>query len=280
MKALFLAVTVVLLTASVSVSQSSVAPAKEVVWQAQDSCAENSSVDINARAPVCQRIETNRGIFYVATFEGVSVAIAPSPQNLYVQALVQITNHSNTAINFDPLVSTIDVYKAESEFRSRSVAHRNSAAITGDKAEAKYIQSLTAAVAAPPPASVASPGIQAPTRTITSVDAKRSDMSTTRPDGTIGTKAETLVVMAPGSQGPASPSVPSSPTTTRRTASASALLMFDKALHSQTIASEGKVAGYIFFEPVREKMSYKVFRVKVGDITFVFPDEVSPAQKK
>jgi hypothetical protein len=190
MKPLFLAVSVVLLAAGVTVSQPRKPSGIELVWQAGGNCAENGPVDRMATAPVCQRIETDHGVFFLASFDGISVAISPSPQNLYVQALVQITNHSNGAINFDPLESTIDIYKAESEFRSLQAAHRTSEAISGEKAEAKYIQSLNIANATPPPTSVASPGIQAPTRTITSVDAKRSDMSTTRPDGTIGTKAE------------------------------------------------------------------------------------------
>ena len=280
MKELFLGMAAILLTVSYAAPQSSKPSVIEVVWQLGDHCVASTSVDNVAPVPVCQRIETDRGIFYIASVDGISMAISPSAQNIFIQALVQITNHSNKAVDFDPLVSTIEIYKDRSEFMSQTSEHRTSAAISGEKAEAKYVASLNSAYAEPPPTSVASPGIQTTSRTTTSVDAKRSDMSTTRPDGTIGTKAETLIVNAPGSQGPARPSTPSTPTNTRRMASSATLLIFDQALRNQTIASERKAGGYMFFEPVRGKSNYKVFRVKVGDITFIFPEETIPVQKK
>lgn len=278
MRQLVLAITLMFWAAGVAVSQTHDTSGVEVVWGPGASCGQNNSLEVKSGLPVCQRIETDRGVFYLISFGSISVAISRSSQSLYVRALVQITNRSNRTISFNPLESSIDVFDGESEYVTGMGPHRTSRAMTGQKAEAAYIQSLTVAYAAPPPTSVASPGIQAPTRTITSVDEKRSDMSTTRPDGTVGTKAETVVVMAPGAQR-SGPSMPNTPSTDRTTANSATLLTFSLALSGKTIAPDGKVGGYMFFEPVKTKTSYKVYKIKIDDLTFVFPEEIATDQK-
>lgn len=259
MKHLYLVITVVLLTVGVSVSQSTNAPGTEVVWQPGSNCSVNNSIDPKTPAPLCQRIETDRGIFYLASFDGVSVAISHSAHAGFVGVLVQITNHTGKAINFDPFASAIDVYKAESEFRSRDKGRRTSAAITGKQAEQKYAQSLyVAASPLPPRTVVGSPGILEPKHTTPSI-------------------AENV-----GKPPPEPPILPNPPTPTlvRGSANSKTLQTFDHALRSQTIAPEGKVAGYLFFEPVKERTNFTVLKVKLGDMMFVFPEEASPAAKK
>jgi hypothetical protein len=254
-----------------------------IIWDRQSNCSGSNAPEALAKPPVCKRVETDQGTFYITTYEGISVAISYVFPRSYIRATVQVTNRSGIATNFDPGESQVDVFDSKSTFLKGMDKSRLSKNITADDAKALYIKSQAdLKIFSPDSVAPLAPSnnlqIRATTRTYTSVNGHVASVVKGAPSTSSSTSETATIAIEPDSPAadPPSRAVPSRPNGIEN----SSLTLFDRGIKAGSIPNGQKTAGYMFFELVENPVRYLVFRIKVGSLVFIFPEETSKDLKK
>jgi hypothetical protein len=253
-------------------------PNNVVVWGPGRSCSPANVAFVKAAFPKCERVKIDRGTFYIVEYKGLSVALSYAALLGHIRAMTQITNRSGQTVDFNPLLSTIDVFSNQSAYLKGKTRRGISNSITADAAKAVYLKEEAKYTVVDPflSPSTTSDGSQPPTPTVTYTEKNgRLTNVTSGVPNSPKRPEETRIVLSD----PVAPSVvvstprPSSP-------SHSTLDRFNYGIKIGIIAEQEKAAGYIFFESVKDAPRYLVFRIKVGNLVFVFPDETLEDIKK
>jgi hypothetical protein len=249
-----------LLTISISAQSSA---STDIVWKHDEGCGNANPSEIKAQGPVCQRVEAGRETFYIITYKGISVAASFAAPRAYLRMRLQITNRSGGVVNFAPNDSRVDIYVTESSYRKGKRTDSVSEFISPEDAKARYIKYESSL-------KIVSPGmgsIFADTRPVT--DSTPKNPAKPGETGAAVNQPIIPIVRTPTPVG-SKPNVIDPLSLTR----------FDQAIPGGPIPDEQKAAGYVFFEPIKERIHYLVFRIRVGDLIFVFPEETQKDAKR
>ena len=254
--------------------QTTAASDSTIVWDSDTQCSPANSEGIKAGRPTCERVDFNGGTFYVISFKGISVAISSVFPVSYIRTHMQITNRSGSAINFDPSQSQIGVFANRSDFLDAKNKILSSKNLTAEQARALYLDHQAhlktytpgLGVGAMPPDS--GPRIKTETKSYHSTNGKTTEVKNGVP------------IVPDTSPAPPISSARQKSSTKPDSAENSALELYDHGLNTTVLPDQQKTAGYIFFELVTVPVRYLVFRIKVGDWTFVFPEEVPGTSKR
>ena len=253
----------------------------EIVWGYEQNCSTRNSEFVKTEMPRCERVRTDQGIFFITSYKGVSIAVSYSNHRALVRVAAQVTNRSGQTQEFDTSLSTIDVFNSQSAYlkgkKRQDVLPGISAEAAKDlyvKDEAKYVVVDPFAGRTVPP--ITSP-VEAPTVTYTEKNGRLTNVTTGVPNSPKQPDETRIVLDEPKtSSGPYMPRIPVAP----NTPSATALARFDYGIRSGPIADQQKAVGYLFFEKSKILVPFAVFRIRVGDWVFVFPEETLKDQKK
>jgi hypothetical protein len=234
----------------------------DVIWAEAATCSELNTAEVKQHKPSCSRIEVDEKYYYVTSYMGVTTAIQWRRADDYVRVTMQISNSSGKDLSFDPLGSEIRIYNDQAAFLNGENAQKTSKYITGKQArtrEKNRIISRNLSYGGSVP-------MQSGSNTTLDGTFIGAKQTTERgPDGSLITRSEPVA---------RNPNMPQGiKKMNDRTKS-----IFENDLEVQVIANQSKVAGYVFFMPVPYNNTFKVFRIKVGEVMFVFPPNILPSK--
>jgi len=262
-------------------AQTEPSPKTEVVWGYDQACSSSNNAMVKAALPKCERVQTDQGTFFIVLYKGLSVAVSYATPHGYIRAMTQVTNRSGKLQDFNPLLSTIDVFNSQSAYLKGRKSRGASNGITADIAKELYIkEEAKYKVIDPFPVGSTNGNVQqtpAPTVTYIEKNGRITNVTTGVPNSPRRPE-ETRIVLAEPTM-PTTGSSARNPTIPNR-ASQSSLARFNYGIQAGPIMDQQKVAGYVFFENVEESARYLVFRIKVGDLVFVFPEETLKDKNK
>jgi len=268
-----ISISAIILSLSVRVPAQDDFGVSEVIWGPGPECASvNSNVTASAR-PSCFWVQSDQNIFFIASLKGISVAISYVFSPVYIRAKVQVTNHSGNAEDFDPAKSQIDVFSSRSAFLKGEKNSGVSANMGADDAKALYDSYRASLKTYPPTLGV---GAMAPPDDLKARTKEKSYSSLNGRTNTIkkGVQIPPDLPKKPSDQNRSSPPNDPQPVQTSPTS------IYDQVIQPSILSDQQKTAGYMFFELVKEPKSFLVFRIKVGNLIFVFPEEADINRKK
>ena len=234
----------------------------EVIWGIDKSCSTLNSEEVRSAAPECLQNQTQNGTFQVIKYKNLSLAILVNIFKPYVRTTVQIANQSDVGLSFEPTHSEALTFATEQQFRSRVINNNRLAVITGEKAFALFKQSLGVPIGAERQGSTpSSPVLNQRVQTVDVTTANK----TIAPSANSGQRGPTIF----------QPSTPG-PSGTVSGVSKAKNSVWDLALKSQTIQPQTKLAGYIFFEPLKKVSKFLIVKINVDNIVFAFAQAVDP----
>jgi len=253
----------------------------DVIWSSEGECSARNNTELIGPSLKCERVRTQNGLFYVETFKDISVAISYGSYGPYIRTMLQVTNRSGRTVKFDPNESQVDIYIIKSSYLKAKDTESVSKFITPDDAKARYIKYqsdhrsyIPFSLATLPPA----PEPKNQVHTKTSSENAQTTKVTNDVSSTPDVRTESRSVSVQSTVPSANPQVSNGSKLTN--VDLSLLPIFDYALTASHIADQQKAGGYVFFQPVKEKIRYLVFRIKIGDLVFVFPEETDKDKRK
>jgi hypothetical protein len=250
-----------------AIGQTASFPDTEITWDYDSNCATKNNPSVKAESPQCERAQTDQGTFYIVKYKGLAVAISYVFPHGYIRTTIQVTNHSGQTQDIDPVLSKIEVFISQSAFQKGKDTRRILNAISADLAKELYLKENAKYSVIDPfdrRTTIIEPSIKSSTTT-----------SPAREPSTRSGPART-VFGEPHMPAPEDiPRIPIAPNTPSQTS----LDRFNYAIRTGPIANDEKAVGFMFFEPVKDSVRYLVFRIKIGDLVFVFPEE-TPKDKK
>jgi hypothetical protein len=252
---------------SISSAQEKESKESRVIWGVSRTCSELNVAEVKLNNPGCSKLELDGKYYYLTSYDGITTAINWLRTDDYVRVLMQITNASGKDIQFEPEESKILFYKDQLSFLNGGKALKASKSITAKQARtrAEYrvnVRNMSAIMN--------SGGSSTPVGTTVSTTQTR----VLQADGSTTTKIESTASNKGSSEATQALSQ------ARAKLSDNAMSAFNSAFEGQLIANNDKVAGYIFFLPVPKNDTFKVFQIKVGKLTFVFPPNILSVQKQ
>jgi len=246
----------------------------EVIWGPSATCSPKNNDEVKTVGPTCDRVDTKKGVFYIISFRGVSLAFSFLPGSSYSSALIQITNRSGSLVNFNPLESSIDVFDSETESVANPGKKQTLIAITSDEAKKRSSKepqvtntSATGSVTQPT-------RDQSGTKTYTwDKNGRLKDVSSGVPSSPAGDGESRMTVIGGKSAAALSPTS-FDPALVSTSVTRPPQRIFDQAIKKQVLADQQKAAGTMFFDTVRVKDSYILFKIRTDNVTFVFPYQI------
>ena len=246
------------LLASTITAQENGSVKQEIIWSEASKCSEKNSEQVRSAGPSCTYVETDNGNFAIVSYGKITLAVSWFSGYDFARATIQLTNQSGKDLTIDPLDATIDTYKERGDFYLGTVrAIATAKAITGRDAKDRVDDRRTSLSNGPiiNDNLGVRPNLQAKTTVERSID----------PKGNAASEQIRVVPKEPSRTLP----------TTTITGSKDEKAVFDSAIKMQTIQDKDKIAGYIFFSPIR-KRGFEVLNIRVGSLIFIFPQRVKP----
>jgi len=264
-------------------AQSNEPASADIIWGNTSKCSDSNTTEVKAATPVCQRIETENGTFYITTYKGVTVAMTYAFPSRYIRTTIQLTNASGNEITFDPKGSTVDVFQSRTAYIKGKNQIELAKNITAEDAKALYIEaqknSRVLDFGGPLEFPSHSAQSQSATVTYTTSNGRISGVSTGVPNSPV--KQDQTRINVEGSTLPKVPSGKPQPqmATKDNQIDRAKLALYDGGLKAGSIPAQQKAAGYVFFEQIKDRTLYSVFRIAVGKLVFVFPEETDSDKK-
>jgi hypothetical protein len=283
MKNLFAVAAFIFALALAIMAQTQPSPNTEIVWGYDQNCSAYNDASVKAASPKCERVETNQGTFYITAYKGVSVAMTYVFPRPYIRATIQVTNRSGNEISFDPGMSQVNIFQSQTAYLKGKNQIQLSKNITAEDAKALYIKDQkNLRVTIPFGGSLDFPSTntqsQSATVTYTTANGRITGVSTGVPNSPV--RQDQTRINVGGSTMPSVPSGRPQMVTKENRIDSASLALYGGGFKPGNIADQQKAAGYVFFELVKDQTRYRVFRIAVGGVVFVFPEETLQDKKK